>query len=161
MGLIVRPMTAQDVPAARAIMNDIIAAGGTTAYEAPFDDAGFIEEHLGATMVACHVVVDEQGEVAGFQWLGRFPDMAPDGSTISSFTRRDPPAKGAGRALFETTKKVARAKGVAWIRAKIRADNVPGLGYYSAMGFLDHDVTPAVPLRDGTPVDRVCKMFTL
>ncbi|WP_095589239.1 GNAT family N-acetyltransferase [Actibacterium ureilyticum] len=161
MGWVVRPMTGEDVPAARAIMNDIIAAGGTTAYELPFDDAGFAAEHLGDTMVACHVVVDDAGQVAGFQWLGRHPGMAAEGAVISSFTRRDPPARGAGRALFQATEAAARAAGVAWIQARIRADNAPGLGYYSAMGFRDHDVTPGVPLRDGTPVDRVCKMFTL
>lgn len=161
MGWVTRPMTGDDVPVARAIMNDIIAMGGTTAYEQPFDDAGFAKEHLGSNMIACHVVVDAQGDVAGFQWLGRFADTPADEAVISSFTRRDPPAKGAGRALFEVTKTAARAAGVTSIEAKIRADNVPGLGYYSAIGFVDNHVIPAVPLSDGTPVDRICKVFTL
>ena len=161
MGWITRPMTRDDVPAARAIMNDIIVAGGTTAYEQPFDDAGFAQEHLTEAMIACHVVADAQSGVAGFQWLGAYPDLPPGCAVISSFTRRDPPAKGAGRALFRATEAAARAHGVAWIKAQIRADNVPGLGYYSALGFVDYDVVPGVPLDDGTPVDRICKRLTL
>ena len=37
----------------------------------------------------------------------------------------------------------------------------PGLGFYSAMGFEDTDREPAVPLCDGTPVDRVTKLLRL
>jgi hypothetical protein len=29
------------------------------------------------------------------------------------------------------------------------------------MGFVDHHVTPGVPLSDGTPVDRVTKLLDL
>jgi hypothetical protein len=29
------------------------------------------------------------------------------------------------------------------------------------MGFIDHEIVPAVPLKDGTPVDRIRKRFAL
>jgi hypothetical protein len=29
------------------------------------------------------------------------------------------------------------------------------------MGFFDHEIVPAVPLKDGTPVDRIRKRFAL
>lgn len=155
-------MVAADVPAACAILNDIIARGGTTAYETAFDDAGFEEVFItGPKALRCHVVLDEDGAVAGFQWLGRNPALPEDCVDIASFTRRDPPLKGAGRALFAVTRRSAAEMGFRQINATIRADNVPGLGYYAAMGFIDHAVTPAVPLSDGTPVDRVAKRFTL
>ncbi|MEP5761058.1 MAG: GNAT family N-acetyltransferase, partial [Litoreibacter sp.] len=62
--------------------------------------------------------------------------------------------------LFETTKIKARGQGVSVINAKIRADNAPGLAYYTKMGFLDHDVKRGIPLKDGTPIDRIIKLFT-
>ena len=47
------------------------------------------------------------------------------------------------------------------INATIRADNAGGLAFYTKQGFVDYGVTPAVPLADGTPVDRVHKRFSL
>ena len=40
-----------------------------------------------------------------------------------------------------------------------RADNTPGLGYYGKMGIKEVDRLIAVPLSDGTPVDRVIRRF--
>ena len=154
-------MALEDVPAATAILNEIIDRGGTTAHQVPLDVSEFTASHLGATMICCHVVLDDAGAVAGFQWLGVNPDLPADCGDIASFTRRTGPLRGAGRALFAATCAAARATGLARINATIRADNLPGLGYYTAMGFLDHSVTPAVPLRDGRPVDRVSKRFDL
>jgi len=154
-------MTQADVPAACAILNAIIAQGGTTAYEAPFDEAGFAAKHLGGDCLSCLVVEDGAGDVAGFQWLGTHKNLPASCGNIATFTRRDPPLKGAGRALMEETRKAALAAGLSQINATIRADNVPGIGFYTAMGFADHSVTPGVALADGTPVDRVHKRLDL
>ena len=43
----------------------------------------------------------------------------------------------------------------------IRADNPSGPGYYTTMGFEDHQVARAMPLQDGTPVDRISKRYQL
>jgi hypothetical protein len=43
----------------------------------------------------------------------------------------------------------------------IRADNIGGLAFYSALGFEDNGIHRAVPLRDGTPIDRVSKRYVL
>jgi len=40
MTLTARPMTADDVPACVEIINQIIAQGGTTAYEEPYTEDG-------------------------------------------------------------------------------------------------------------------------
>lgn len=155
-------MQAADVPAACAILNDIIRTGGTTANETALSEAEFSGHYLTApNRVCCHVVLDGHGVVAGFQWLGRNPKLPADCADIASFTRRDPRLPGAGRALFAATQTAARAAGFAAINATIRADNVPGLGYYAAVGFVDHSMTRAVPLADGRPVDRVSKRFAL
>jgi L-amino acid N-acyltransferase YncA len=162
MSLTVRPMVEADVPQACAILNEIIAQGGTTAFEEPFTEQQFSDAYIhGADLICCHVVLDGTGEVAGFQWVGVADSLPSDCANIASFTRRDPPLRGAGRALFPVTCEFARGAGFTQINATIRADNVPGLGYYSSVGFVDFDVARDVPLRDGTRVDRVSKRFKL
>ena len=63
--------------------------------------------------------------------------------------------------MFAATRERARALGVAAINATIRADNSGGLAFYSRMGFVDHHVDKAVPLKSGLPVDRISKRYPL
>lgn len=159
----VRPFAEQDLEPAQAILNRIIEIGGTTAYEDPVSVDYLAGKLLDGApnLIAAHVALDPDGEVAAFQYLVR-SDHLPDGvADIASFARPEPKLKGAGRALFEATKTAARAAGCHEINAQIRADNGPGLGYYAAMGFADHDVIRNVPLKDGTPVDRIIKRYRL
>ena len=64
-------------------------------------------------------------------------------------------------ALFAEMLEFARTLALTAINATIRADNVGGIAFYSKQGFVDHSVTNAVPLKDGTLVDRVHKRFVL
>lgn len=158
----VRPMMREDVADACRILNDIIAAGGTTAHEIPFSEALFAQSYLdGSDKICCHVALDEFGEVAGFQWLGVYDALPEDCADIATFTRRHPLLRGAARALFEETIKTAAALGFAAINATIRADNALGLRYYEKMGFQDYSVAYGVPLRDGTPVSRISKRYSV
>jgi len=158
----VRPMQVGDVPDACRILNEIIAIGGTTAFEIEVSEAEFEQMYVdGKDLIACHAAVDLDGCVAGFQWIGRNDRLGSDCVDIATFTRRDPPLRGAGRALFAVTRDFARNAGYAQISATIRADNVAGLGYYTKMDFGDHSVTRGVPLADGTPVDRISKRYSL
>lgn len=162
MGFQTRLINQGDVAPACAILNTIIRAGGTTAFETEFDAARFTKLYLtGDDLICCHVVLDDDDAVAGFQWLGYNPNLPADCADIATFTRRDPPLRGAGTALFAASTAFARSAGFTRINATIRADNVPGLAYYGKMGFADHAVTRAVPLADGTPVDRVSKRVRL
>lgn len=68
---------------------------------------------------------------------------------------------GIGSALFAATRKAAVAAGRAAINAMIHADNAGGLAYYTRIGFRNHGVERAVPLRDGTQIDRIVKRFDL
>ncbi|WP_254429729.1 GNAT family N-acetyltransferase [Ruegeria atlantica] len=155
-------MMQEDVAVACQILNDIIAIGGTTAFETPFSEALFAQAYLtGADQICCHVALDEQGEVAGFQWLGTHEELPDDCADIATFSRREPALKGAGRALFAETSTRATALGFHSINATIRADNRMGLSYYDKMGFRDYSVAYGVPLRDGTPVDRISKRYEL
>ncbi|WP_171099297.1 GNAT family N-acetyltransferase [Ruegeria sp. HKCCD7255] len=158
----VRPMMREDVSAACRILNDIIAAGGTTAFEIPFSEVLFAQSYLeGSDLVCCHVALDDTGEVAGFQWLGVHEALPEDCADIATFTRRNPVLRGAGRALFAETTTRAKALGFNTLNATIRADNVLGLSYYDKMGFVDYSVRYGVKLRDGTPVNRISKRFDL
>jgi len=155
MSLTVRPFQPGDEAPLTVILNDIIAAGGTTAYEQPFTPERLRSYHCdGPTILCCHVVLQD-GVPVGFQVLNANPRLPQGWGDIASFTRRDPPVRGAGTALFAATQARARALGLRMLNATIRADNVPGLAYYARMGFEDYEVLPGVPLSDGTPVDRI------
>ena len=159
--LTVRPFRPGDEGPLTGVINDIIAAGGTTAHETPFTPEKLRSYNGdGPGVLCCHVVL-EDGQPVGFQVLKTNPDLPQGWGDIASFTRRDPPVRGAGTALFAATQARARELGLHWLNATIRADNVPGLGYYGKMGFRDYAVLPAVPLSDGTPVDRIRKRFAL
>lgn len=159
--LTVRPFAAADATALATILNTVIAAGGTTAYQTPFTPDLLRAAHLdGPTVLCCHTGLLD-GVPVGFQCLNRVEYLPAGWGNIATFTRRMPPVRGAGRALFEATLARARALGLVALNATIRADNAPGLGYYAALGFVDYGVHPAVPLDDGTPVDRIRRRFDL
>lgn len=157
--LSVRPFEAGDTPALTEILNAIIAAGGTTANEQPFTPDRLRAHYLdGPTVLCCHTVL-EGDEPVGFQVVKAIPDLPANWGDIASFTRRDPPVRGAGTLLFAATVARAKALGLIAINATIRADNVPGLGYYSKIGFVDRTRIEGAPLSDGTRVDRVQKTY--
>jgi len=157
----VRKAVSSDAEALSILLNEIILAGGTTALETPLSAAEFADWFIeGEFPLACHVA-ELDGTLLGFQSLSVFGDP-PDGSAdIATFARMNPKTKGVGSALFPATRAVAEQLGLAVINATIRADNVSGLAYYAAMGFEDYDRQIAIPLLDGTPVDRIKKRFLL
>lgn len=154
----IRPATPADCHAMADVINPIIAAGGTTAFETQMAASDIAALTLDRPeLISVFVAFDATGTIGGFQYLMDHPGLGPGIADIASFAT----LKGAGRALMAQTIAAARAAGMHKINAKIRADNGPGLGFYAAMGFVDHSVEPAVPLSDGTPVDRVIKRLKL
>lgn len=155
MSLTVRPFVPGDEGPLTEILNDIIAAGGTTAYEVPFTPERLRAYHLdGPSVLCCHVALSD-GVPVGFQVVNANPDLPEGWGDMASFTCRDPAVPGAGTALFRATQARAKALGIPMLNATIRADNAPGLGYYARMGFEDYAVLKAVPLSDGTKIDRI------
>nr|WP_298898476.1 GNAT family N-acetyltransferase [uncultured Altererythrobacter sp.] len=163
MAFAVRPVDSADAPELAQLINQIIAAGGTTAIEEPFTAEALDSAYLtGADVQCCYVAVDEaDNSLQGFQTLVRNPSLPEGVGDIATFARIDGKQKGVGTALFEETRKAAERLGNSQINATIRADNVGAIGFYSKMGFTDHTVTEGLPLKDGTPVDRVHKRFVL
>lgn len=156
--MIVRKATPQDFDAMTAILNEVIAIGGTTAYQNPIEPSffdRFIPPEDSRTFLH---VAEADGEVVGFQWMS--PDSNGMG-IIATFAQPGTTQRGIGSTLFKQTLKCCVEAGYTLLDATIRADNSGGLAYYSKMGFEDHSVTRAVPLSDGTPVDRVHKRMSL
>ncbi|MBB5721285.1 L-amino acid N-acyltransferase YncA [Loktanella ponticola] len=145
-----------DIPDLVNLFNHTVRIGGTTAHEDEWDYATF-KSHYFDDPAFVHTVLNGTKPV-GFQAVFALPQ---NGLAIGSFTDQKAPVRGAGTVLFNATKTAAIANGFAFIDAKIRADNAPGLAYYSKMGFVDHHIDKGVPLKDGTPLDRVTKRLTL
>jgi L-amino acid N-acyltransferase YncA len=153
----IRPATAADAAALAGILNPIIRAGGTTGIEDVLAPATLSHWFIdGADVIACHLAA-HGGTALGFQSLTRHGDLPPGWADIGTFARQ--PRSGTGTALFVATLAAGRDAGISTINATIRADNTGGLAFYRRLGFAPYRITPAVPLRDGTPVDRLHHRF--
>jgi L-amino acid N-acyltransferase YncA len=164
VNLTTRPATAKDATAMAALLNEIIAIGGTTAYEEPFSSESMDHHYVSArNLIAC-TVAEKDRDLLGFQGLfwPTEEDPLPVGwAFIATFARVGRTGGGVGRALFAETVKAAHSAGVRTIDATIRADNTGGLAFYGRMGFTDYDCLAGVPLKNGTLVDRIRKRFDL
>jgi len=162
IGFRVRQATPEDAVSLCLILNEIIAIGGTTAYETPFSAIEF-DDHLlsGGDCIVCFIAETLTGEALGFQSLLRDSELPAGWGNIATFTRREPRRPGVGTALFQSTVAFARNLGLVAINATIRADNYSGIPYYEKMGFKTYSVARDVPLKDGTPVDRISKTYSL
>lgn len=155
--MIVRPAALADVPAMTALLNEIIAIGGTTAHQEEMS-VGLVDAHyVSGPDVLSAVVAEEDGRVLGWQSVGMWQGEAH----IGTFVQPGLQARGAGRAMFDLTCATLRQKGIAAIIASIRADNVPGLAYYGRIGFRDVAQEPEFALKDGRVVGRVHRRFDL
>jgi GNAT superfamily N-acetyltransferase len=144
MTLTVRPAAPADAAPMAALINRIIAKGGTTAFTDPFTPDrldGALIHPPGA--VCCHVALLD-GAIIGFQslfmadpdWDG--PDrLDADWGLIGTYVDVDRQGTGAGTRLFAATLAAARAAGVTKMNATIQRVNTGGLAYYSRMGFCD------------------------
>lgn len=154
--MIIRRATPEDAPQMCDILNDVIAIGGTTAYQTPRNPDYF--DRLFDEGAFAHVVTID-GEILAYQWIT--PLEPPRLAQIATFAKPGTVQRGMGTALFPHTRSVARELGYSEIDATIRADNTGGLAYYSKMGFVDVGVTRDQPLTDGTKVDRIHKLIKL
>jgi L-amino acid N-acyltransferase YncA len=159
--MIVRPATLQDTPGMCALLNAIIRKGGTTAFEQEKTPEEVADWYLtGPHALLCHVAQD-QGRIIGYQTVSRYGDLQPGWGDIGTFVQIGLQRSGAGATLFAATLAAARNKGLTTINATIRADNVPGLGYYTRRGFVDYGTEPDFALLNGTVVGRIHKRFDL
>lgn len=156
-----RHATDDDVTELCLILNEIIEIGGTTAYESNLDETEFRAHFVnGVDCISCIVAKNDEF-ILGFQALSIRSDL-PDGwLDIATFARTNPKVKGVGITLFNSSKLFLQDKKYTHINASIRADNRSGLAYYTKIGFIDYATRKAVPLIDGTPIDRMSKQFDI
>ncbi|WP_448950036.1 N-acetyltransferase family protein [Labrys neptuniae] len=147
MPLLVRSAQPGDAGAMAAILNEIIAIGGTTAHRDSFDERGIVGTFIAPEFgISCFVALDGV-QMLGFQalewcdpaWPG--PDPLPaDWGVIATYVDPQAHKKGIGRALFAKTAVAAREAGVRFVDATIRKENTGGQAYYQGIGFSDYRV---------------------
>jgi L-amino acid N-acyltransferase YncA len=158
----VRPPIALDTPDMARLLNQIIAAGGTTALTRPVtgqDIADWMTSTPGRS--AWHVALDGTEKVVGFQWVEPATYLPDEAAEIATFVQIGQTGLGIGSALFDATRKAAKGLGYRWINANIRADNEGGLIYYQSRGFQDYGVIEGYQMADGQIVDKRLKRFDL
>ena len=145
MHIVVRQACVSDADAMAALLNDIIARGGTTAYRDAFDAQRIIATFIGPQYGICCNCVSEADQILGFQalewadpaWPGPNPLQA-DWAIIATYVMPVRHRRGIGQKLFAATLVAARASGVCQIDATIRLENLAGRSYYSRLGFVDY-----------------------
>jgi L-amino acid N-acyltransferase YncA len=155
--MIVRPATPDDAAGMAAILNAVIALGGTTAHEVPKTVDEVREGYVTGPDVLSAVVYEDAGGIVGWQSVETYHGDPH----IGTFVQPGVQAKGIGGALFSLTSQTLRDRGTSYIIAYIRADNVPGLAYYSRIGFRDIGQDPDFALSDGRKVGRIHRRFDL
>jgi L-amino acid N-acyltransferase YncA len=152
-----RIATPADAPAMTDILNRIIAIGGTTAHETPKSVAQVLADYIAGPDVLSSVVAVDQGQGIGWQSCGLWQDEAHIGTFVAPGVQ----ARGTGAAMFALTRDILIRAGIPSIVATIRSDNVPGLAYYTRMGFADFAHDPDFALADGRVVGRVHRRHAL
>jgi L-amino acid N-acyltransferase YncA len=144
------------------LLNEIIATGGTTALTRPITGTDITEwmDHA-PNQGAWHVAVDASEKVVGFQWIEPAAYLPPKAADIATFVQMGQTGLGIGSALFDATRKAAKALAYGWINANIRADNEGGLIYYQSRGFVDYRVIEGYEMGDGQIVNKQLKRFDL
>ncbi len=155
--MIFRHATAADAAGMTAVLNAVIAVGGTTAHENPMTEAQVREAYVTGPDVLSSVICEEGGAIVGWQSV----ELWEGDPHIGSFVRPGQQARGAGAAMFSMTCQTLRDHGVGHIIAFIRADNEPGLAYYARIGFRDIGLDPDYALKGGRKVGRVHRRFDL
>lgn len=155
--MIVRSATPADATAMTAILNAVIALGGTTAHEHPKSPDQVRQDYIDGPDVLSSVVALTDGRVVGWQSVNHWRNEAH----IGSFVQPGLQAKGTGAQMFALTCQRLRNLGIPSIIASIRADNLPGLAYYARIGFIDVAHDPDFALSDGRRVGRVHRRFDL
>ena len=147
---VIRAAQAGDASAMAAVINPIIARGGTTAHRDAFDSARITATFIAPPRLICCLLAERGGTILGFQTLERIdPDwpgedaLPADWAIISTFVSPPHHGCGIGRALFARTLPLARAAGVRAIDATIQRENIGGQAFYARLGFLPHAERPS------------------
>lgn len=151
MAIHAREASPDDAAAMCAVINPLIAKGGSTAHRNPFDTERMIAHYIVPVTGIASVVALDGGTVVGFQSVSWCGEPASGEAAIGSFVAQEQHGKGIGRIMFRETLDRAKAAGVRSIDATIRKENVSGRAFYRKLGF--------VPYKEGD--ETVSKLFTV
>lgn len=155
----VRRASMLDASPLAELLNEITAAGGTTARTQPVTGADIADWMIHAPDHAAWHVALEGGAHRGFQCIEPHGGLPPEACDIATFVQMGRTGLGIGSALFTATAGAARALGYVWINANIRADNEGGLIYYQSRGFRDYGRIENHRLASGLVVDKVLMRY--
>lgn len=133
-GIVLRPVTAGDLPIARRLFRDpgVYAHWGGE----PLDDAEIADKYLGAQSpdVECFFVV-EGDAVVGFAQYYSGAEGGPDGGGMDLVLLPAARGRGIGRAVVDAV--VARVRALGWRRFVVDPDvsNEAGVAFWRAVGF--------------------------
>ena len=160
--LTIRPAVEADTEGMRALLNEIIRVGGTTAITNELSPDEMREWFIsGENVVSCFVAVDSDGTIVGFQSLSKYDSLPAGWVDIATFASRSRHKSSVGSALFARTREAAAKLGFSAINATIRVVNEGGLAYYSRMGFETYLVEEGDPQAQGRVFNRIHKRFVL
>ena len=163
-----RKVIPADAPSMCDLLNPIIQEGSTTAHRSLFNEDRMRQTHIEEPRLIQTTLAFQEDRLMGFQLLEwsdptfEGPEALPKNwCVIASFVRSGSQGLGIGQFLWRETLLVAKKAKVAFIDASIRADNAPGLAYYSGLGFQDYSRIDGLKLSDGTSVDKIRKRFDI
>ncbi len=160
--LAIRAAHPADTEGMRALLNEIIRVGGTTAITTELSPDEMRDWFIsGESVVSCFVAVDSDGTIVGFQSLSTYGNLPVGWVDIATFASRSRHQSGVGSSLFPHARAAAIRLGFTTINASIRADNASGLAYYSRMGFETYLVEDGDPHAQGHVFKRIHKKLTL
>jgi len=129
------------------ILAALIENGAATAVSGPVSRADIAEWiAFDPDRSAWHVAENAAGHILGFQFIEPNPALPDACCDIASYVRPGQGGVGIGSALFDATRRAARALGYTAIVAVIRADNAAGLAYYQSRGFEDWQTWHDAPI---------------
>ncbi|GHU66701.1 ribosomal-protein-alanine N-acetyltransferase RimI [Clostridia bacterium] len=122
----IRPMTMADIDAVVSIERDSFAA--------PWSRASFVRELTENATAARYLILDQDGEVAGYagMWL-----VIDEGHITNVAVRRDCRKLGGGVMLMRALIEVAIENGLVYMTLEVRRSNLAAQGLYHKIGFID------------------------
>jgi L-amino acid N-acyltransferase YncA len=136
--LTVRPASAGDAEAIRAIYNEEVTGSTVTFDLVPRtidEQHAWLEEHAGAHPAI--VAVDAAGEVVGFGCLSPYRPRPAYATSVedSVYVRADQRGRGVGRVLLDELIRLGSAHGFHTVIARIVGDHAASIGLHAACGF--------------------------
>ena len=150
MPLTTRPARPADATQMTELLNDIIAIGGTTAHEEPFDPDGMLHVYIIPERHISTFVAELDGAIVGFASLHETPvphRPTAVGRITAIAVLPDTRGTGAGRALVKAAEAYFVAKGIARLEVTSGENHAAAHPFYRHLGYMDQGIRFAKELK--------------